>query len=122
MNTTAEHNLEIPMPASIDAEKAILGAVLISPEAYDSASAAGLRSGDMHFDSHRRIYSALEDMREAGQAVDIITLAEELRQRKQLDAIGGYAYLASLSDGVPNRPSIHAYAKTVREKAKLRRL
>jgi replicative DNA helicase len=110
------------MPASIDAEKAILAAVLISPEAYDSASAAGLRSGDMHLDSHRRIYCVLEDMREAGQAVDIITVAEELKQRKQLDAVGGYSYLASLAEGMPARPSIRAYVKSVREKAKLRRL
>ena len=122
MSAATVHSLEIPMPASIDAEKATLAAVLISPEAYDSASAAGLRSGDMYLDSHRKIYSALEDMREAGQAVDIITLAEELKQRKQLDAIGGYTYLASLAEGIPTRPSIRAYIKAVREKAKQRRL
>lgn len=122
MSTMAEHSLEIPMPASIDAEKAILGGVLISPEAYDSASTAGLKSSDMYLDSHRRIYAAVEEMREVGRSVDIITVADELKQRKQLDALGGYAYLASLTDGMPTRPNVRAYVKTVREKAKLRRL
>lgn len=114
--------LEIPMPVSIDVEKAILAAVLISPEAYDSAVNAGLKCGDMYMESHRRIYAAVEGMREAGRPVDTITLAEELKQRRQLDSVGGHAYLASLTDGMPIRPNIRPYVKTVREKAKLRRL
>jgi replicative DNA helicase len=94
----------------------------MSPREYDTVAALGFVAADMSLDSHRRIYSAVADMREAGRDVDLVTVTEELAARKQLEAVGGVAYLSSFLDVVPDRPSVRSYAKSVREKSKLRAL
>ncbi len=112
--------LDRSLPASIETERSLLGAVLLSPEFYDAASAIALSPDQFSLDSHRKIFSAVQDMREAGLSVDLITVAEELDRRKQLESVGGYAYLSSLFDAVPDKPSTRSYAKILQEKAKLR--
>ena len=64
----------------------------------------------------------MRDLQETGRPVDMITLVEELDRRKEVEAIGGVAYLSSLIDGVPERPSIEHYVRIVRNKALLRGL
>ncbi len=81
-----------------------------------------MRAEEFSLDSHRRIFARISDMIEAARAVDIITLSEELRTQQQLEAVGGVAYLASLTDGVPPRANIHHYVRIVKDKALLRGL
>jgi replicative DNA helicase len=105
----------------MDAERSILGAILLDNNCYFQASQK-LRADDLSIDSHRRIYARVIEMMEANRSVDIITLSEELRTQQQLEAVGGVAYLASLTDGVPPRPNIEHYVKIVKDKALLRGL
>ena len=109
------------MPANVEAERSILGAILLDNFSYNQA-AEHLRAEDFSLDSHRRIYSRMIDLAESSRPIDMITLIEELDRRKELQAIGDVAYISGLVDGVPDRPSIEHYIKIVRDKALLRGL
>jgi len=119
---TLEHSVDQMLPVNLEAERSILGAILLDPKAYDEAAALGLTAVDMSCDSHRQIYSAMQAIAEAGRPIDLVTLAEELATRRQLEAVGDRAYVGGLLDGVPDRPSIRHYVKIVREKASQRKL
>ena len=107
------------LPASVEAERSILGAILLDNFAYNQA-AEHLRTEDFSLDSHRRIYARMVDLAESSRPIDMITLIEELERHKDLQAIGDVAYVSSLVEGVPERPSIEHYVKIVRDKALLR--
>ena len=109
------------LPEAIEAEKAILGAVLLDNHAFNDA-AEHLKPEDFSIDSHRRIYSRMMDLAESSRPIDIITLVEELEQKKDLQAVGDVGYISGLLDGVPDRPSIEHYVRIVRDKAILRGL
>jgi replicative DNA helicase len=119
--TTTDYTAESTLPASIDAERAILGAVLLDNFAFNQA-AEWLRADDFSLDAHRRIYARMADLSEASQQIDTITLLEELSRRHEVEAVGGVAYVSSLTDGLPRRPNIEHYVKIVRDKALLRGL
>jgi replicative DNA helicase len=108
-------------PASVHAEMTILGAMLVEPLAITDATML-LTADDFALDSHRRIYSSMLRLAEAGHAIDIVTCAEELRRQKELDSIGGVPYLASLSEGLPRKLSIESYVRIVRDKSLMRQL
>ncbi|MCU1324557.1 MAG: replicative helicase [Acidobacteriaceae bacterium] len=108
-------------PASVHAEMTILGGMMVEPVAIVDATML-LQTEDFALDSHRRIYSAMVHLSEAGYAVDIVTVSEELRKRKELDSVGGVPYLASLSEGLPRKLSIESYVKIVRDKSLMRQL
>ena len=107
------------LPANVEAERSILGAILLDNFAYNQA-AEHLRTEDFSLDSHRRIYARMVDLAESSRPIDMITLIEELERNKELQAIGDVAYVSSLLEGVPERPSIEHYVKIVRDKALLR--
>jgi replicative DNA helicase len=109
------------LPASVEAERSILGAILLDNFAYNQA-AEHLRNEDFSLDSHRRIYARMVDLAESSRPIDMITLIEELDRHKDLQAVGDVAYVSSLVEGVPERPSIEHYVKIVRDKALLRGL
>ena len=109
------------LPANVEAERSILGAILSDNFAYNQA-AEHLRIEDFSLDSHRRIYSRIVDLAESSRPIDMITLIEELERHKELQAIGDVAYVSSLMVGMPDRPSIEHYVKIVRDKALLRGL
>ena len=109
------------LPANVEAERSILGAILLDNLAYNQA-AEHLKPEDFLLDSHRRIYARMVDLAESSRAIDHLTLAEELQRHSEFETIGGYAYIAGLLDGVPDRPSIEHYIKIVRDKALLRGL
>lgn len=109
------------LPANVEAERSILGAILLDNLSYNQA-AEHLRPEDFSLDSHRRIYARMIDLAESSRPIDIITLVEELDRNKELQAIGDMAYVSSLLDGVPDRPSIEHYVRIVRDKALLRGL
>jgi len=108
-------------PASLHAEQTILGAMLVEPLAIVDATML-LKTDDFSLDSHRKIYEVMLHLSEVGYAVDIVTVSEDLRKRKELDSIGGMAYLASLSEGLPRKLSIESYVRIVRDKSLLRQL
>lgn len=119
--TSAQQALDRGMPASPDAERSILGAILLDNTlGYDTLRT--LRPEHYSLDAHRRIYAAMASLAEGNRPVDIITVTEVLNSRKELEAVGGVAYVAALTDGVPRRPSIDQYIKIVRGKATLRSL
>jgi replicative DNA helicase len=107
------------MPASPEAEKAILGAIILE---NDLAVDAMVKLPESHFylDTHRKIYRAVCDLSDTGKPIDVYAIAEELSRRKELESVGGVAYLSTLTDGVPRRSSIDFYIRSVRDKAILR--
>jgi replicative DNA helicase len=108
-------------PASVHAEMTILGAMLVEPVAIVDATML-LKTDDFALDSHRKIYDAMLHLAEAGHAVDIVTVADALKKRKELDSVGGLPYLASLSEGLPRKLSIESYVRIVRDKSLMRQL
>jgi replicative DNA helicase len=119
--TFSDVSLDRGLPASVEAERSILGAILLDNHSYNEA-AEKLSSEDFFLDSHRRIYSRMAELIDAQRAVDIVTLAEELARRKEVEAVGGVAYLASLTEGLPRRPSIEEYVRIVKDKSLARQL
>ena len=118
---TTDYSLAHSLPANVEAERSILGAILLDNLSYNQA-AEHLKAEDFSLDSHRRIYSRMVDLAESARPIDLITLVEELDRRKELEPIGDVGYISSLLDGVPDRPSIEHYIKIVRDKALLRGL
>lgn len=98
-----------------NAERSILGAILLDPHFFNDAGC--LCPDDFSLDSHRRIFARMMDLDAAKLPIDIITLQEELSRHKEVEAIGGVAYLASLTDGLPRRPSIEHYVRIVQDYA-----
>jgi replicative DNA helicase len=121
MATTYDLSFERGLPSSIDAERSILGAILLDNHCYNEA-AEKIRAEDFSLDSHRRIYSRMAELIDASRAVDIVTLAEELARHKEVEAVGGVAYLASLTEGLPRRVSIEEYVRIVKDKSLARQL
>ncbi|RSL16964.1 replicative DNA helicase [Edaphobacter aggregans] len=109
------------LPASVHNEIAILGAMLQDAVAISDATGK-LKIDDFSLDSHRRVYQAMLDLLAAGHAVDYLTVMDALSKRKELDAIGGPAYLAFLSEGIPKNLNIESYVRIVKDKSLLRQL
>ena len=118
---TTDYSLAHSLPANVEAERSILGAILLDNLAYNQA-AEHLKPEDFSLDSHRRLYTRMVDLAESSRPIDMITLVEELERSKELEAIGDVGYISGLVDGVPDRPSIEHYIKIVRDKALLRGL
>ena len=109
------------LPANVDAEKTILGAVLLDPTAITEA-AERLEADDFSLDSHRRIFLRMGELADAQRPIDIVTLANELARFKEIEAVGGVAFLASLTEGLPRRPVISEYIAIVKDKSLARKL
>jgi replicative DNA helicase len=114
-------SLDAGLPANLDAEKTILGAILLD-NSFHSEAAEKLEADDFSLDSHRRIFLRMSDLMNEQRAVDIVTLSHELSRYKEIESIGGVAYLASLTEGLPMRPVIEDYVRIVKDKSLLRRL
>ena len=109
------------LPSSIQTEVTVLGAMLLDAVAITDATAK-LRPEDFALDSHQRIYRIMVDLMALGHAVDLITVMDALTKRRELDAIGGAAYLAFLTEGIPRNPNIESYVRIVKDKSLLRQL
>src|SRR5215207_5663153 len=121
MADTAVATAERTLPHNLEAERSVLGAILVHNDAYNSAVQI-IDSGDFYRDAHRRVFEKMIALNERGQAIDFVTLKEELSRSGELDQVGGPAYVASLADGVPRATNVEYYAKIVKEKATLRNL
>ncbi len=109
------------LPASVHTEVAILGAMLLDSVAISDATEK-LKAEDFSLDSHQRIFRAIVDLMAKGQGIDYLTVQEELARRRELDSIGGPAYLAFLTEGIPRNFNIESYVQIVRDKSLLRQL
>ncbi len=113
--------LERPLPQNIEAERSILGAVLLDNHALNAAVQV-LKSEDFFLSQHRHIFERMVQLSEHQQAIDTITLMEDLNRRGELEAAGGVAYLSSLADGLPRVTNVEHYSRIVKEKSVLRNL
>src|SRR5262249_53342502 len=118
---TVDHILERGLPASVEAERAILGAILLDNSAGPQA-AEFLRAEDFSLDSHRRIFLRMMELADTGRAIDFVTLTEQLGLHREIESVGGVAYVTSLTDGLPRVKNIEQYVKIVKDKALLRGL
>jgi replicative DNA helicase len=114
-------SIERPLPHNAEAERSILGAVLLDNHALNAA-VERLRSEDFFLSQHRLIFERMVQLGEKSQAIDTITLMEDLVRSGELEAAGGVAYLSQLADGLPRVANVDQYARIVKEKAVLRNL
>ena len=112
---------ERSLPHNLEAEKCVLGAVLIHNEAFNHAAEL-IDAGDFYREAHRRIFDKMVGLSERGEVIDLVTLKEELGRSGDLDDAGGPAYIAALVDGVPRSTNVEYYARIVKEKSTLRNL
>ena len=117
----ADISLEKTLPHNLEAERSILGAILLDDKAIYTVYET-LRDNDFYLDGHRRIFGKMLALTNDSRAIDLITLKDELQRSDDLESVGGAAYLASLTDGLPRAINIEFYARIVREKTTLRRL
>jgi len=117
----ADITLEKNVPHSIDAERSVLGAILIENHAINRAQEI-LRQEDFYREPHRKLFKAMGVLSERAAAIDAVTVKEELTRSGDLESVGGPAYIASLVDGVPRSANVEHYARIVKEKAILRSL
>jgi replicative DNA helicase len=121
MADTAVLAAERTLPHNLEAERSVLGAILVHNDAFNLAAQV-IDSRDFYRDAHRRIFDKMVALNERNHAIDFVTLKEELGRAGDLDEVGGPAYVASLADGVPRATNVEFYAKIVKEKSTLRNL
>jgi replicative DNA helicase len=121
MPDTAVLAAERTLPHNLEAERSVLGAILVHNDAFNLAAQV-IDSGDFYRDAHRRIFERMVQLNERNQAIDFVTLKEELSRAGEIDEVGGPAYVASLADGVPRATNVEYYARIVKEKSTLRSL
>jgi replicative DNA helicase len=118
---TADTSIERPLPHNLQAERSILGAVLLDNHSLNAA-VEKLRSEDFFLPQHRQIFQRMIQLAEHQQAIDVVTLMDDLARRGELDSAGGVAYLSQLADGLPRATNVEHYARIVKEKSVLRNL
>ncbi len=112
---------ERSLPHNLEAEKAVLGAVLIDNEQFNRAAEL-IDSPDFYRHAHQQIFDKMVSLTDRDEVIDLVTLKEELNRAGNLNEVGGPAYIAALVDGVPKSTNVEYYAKIVKEKATLRSL
>ncbi len=108
-------------PHSLEAERAVLGAILLEKDSLPRVVEA-LRPSDFYKEGHRKVFEAMIALFERSEPVDLLTLREELRRRVELEEVGGDAALATMVEEATTAAHLHTYAGIVREKALLREL
>jgi replicative DNA helicase len=112
---------ERTLPNNLEAERTVLGAILVDNAAFNSAAEI-LSREDFFRDAHRRIFEAMAVLAERSQPIDLVTLKDELARRSALEAVGGATFLAALVDGVPRITSVEHWSRLIKEKAVVRNL
>src|SRR5260370_26917028 len=113
--------LEKGLPSNVDAERFVLGAILMD-DTYFVQVAATLDADDFSLEKHRRIYGRMGELSERGGKIDRVTVANELMKHNQLESCDGLSYLVSLDDGLPQIFNIESYVRIVKDKSILRRI
>lgn len=109
------------LPHSPEAEQAVLGGLMLANKGYDSVAEV-LQPGDFFRGTNGQVFEVMTALSEADKPFDIVTLAEELSRRGELDAIGGMEYLSAIINNTPSSANVLAYARIVREHATIRQL
>src|SRR6188508_2871626 len=112
---------ERTLPHNLEAERSVLGAILLNNDVFNLAVEV-VDAPDFFRDAHRRIFEKMVQLSNRGNAIDLVTLKDELGRSGELDEVGGPAYIAALVDGVPRSTNVQHYARIIKEKATLRRL
>jgi len=108
-------------PQNLEAETSVLGSILIDSESLIKI-ADGLKADDFYLEANKLIYEATIELFNDRQNIDIVSVANKLTERKKLDAIGGRAYLANLTNSVVTASNVESYAEIVKKKSALRKL
>ena len=108
-------------PQNLEAEQSVLGGILLDNAAMNAVIEV-LEAKDFYSEAHRRIFQAALELSDRSEPCDLITLSNILKEKKQLDTVGGAAYLATLVDSVPSAANVTYYARIIKEKSVLRRL
>ncbi len=109
------------LPANLDAERFVLGSILLNDAAYLQVAGA-VDLDDFSLEKHRRIFARMKDLYDRGEKIDRVTIADELIKSGQLESIDGLSYLISLDDGLPEIANLDSYVRIVKDKSTLRRL
>ncbi len=113
--------LERQLPQAVEAERGVLGSLLLLPEKFDEVALI-LRANDFYDDANARIYQHLVEMHDTGKQIDPMLLVQHLRDAGDYDMVGGAAYIAELGEAVPTAAHAEHYARIVHDKATLRSL
>ena len=115
------NTLERIPPQNLDAEQAVLGALMVDRELMSAVGEIVQRS-DFYAPHNATIFHSLQNLYERGEPIDKVSVAEELRRRNLLEEVGGVEFLSRLLESVPTTASAEYYARVVAEKAVLRSL
>jgi len=113
--------LERGLPANLDAERFVLGAILMDDALYIQVAGA-LEATDFSLEKHRRIFLRMGELYERGERIDRVTVANELMKQNQLESVDGITYLVSLDEGLPVLSNLESYVRIVKDKAVLRHI
>ena len=113
------HLQDRPLPHNLEAERSILGAILLDNQALATA-VQYVRASDFFLPQNRQIFTAMMELGQGQQAIDTVTLMERLATRGELENVGGVGYLSQLADGLPRVTNVEHYSRIVRTKATLR--
>lgn len=116
-----DNGIDKPLPHNLDAERAVLGSVILDNAVLSDARDI-LASSDFFLSQHARIFQQMLALAEKKQPIELLTLSEELQKRGELEAAGGIAYLSSISDGLPRVSNVKHYAEIVLDKSRRRAL
>src|SRR5690242_6113296 len=109
------------LPANPDAERFVLGSILLNETVYLQVAAV-LDSDDFSLEKHRRIFARMKDLYARGENIDRITVADELMKQGQLESVDGLSYLISLDEGLPELANLDGYIRIVKDKSMLRKM
>ncbi len=109
-------------PHDLDAEKSVLGSILIDFNCLASVEDEGITGDDFYHTGHQLIFNAVLDVKEAGQVADMVTVCARLKDLRKLDAAGGMGYVAALVDDTPSSANVRHYCKIVKDKFLRRQL
>jgi replicative DNA helicase len=113
--------LEKGLPANVDAERFVLGSILLNHDAYFQVAGA-VEPEDFSLEKHRRIFARMKELYERGEKIDRLTVANELMKQGQLESVDGLTYLVSLDEGMPEIANLDSYIRIVKDKSALRRM
>lgn len=120
MDTTAKKHLRVP-PQNIDSEKALLGSIMLRPEAMnDIMDIVSFES--FYAEKHRTIYKMMLELFAKGEPIDLLTISTKLTDKGMIEQVGGMTYITELANSVPSSANIEFYARIVQKKSMMRRL
>jgi len=118
----SDNKLKNTPPHNLEAEKSVLGALLLDQNAFNKVLDVGLNSEDFYLDAHKKLFEVIFDLHNKLKPVDLVTVGDALKNKGQLEAVGGLAYITSLFDDAYSAAHVSHYSKIIKEKAILRKI